>query len=153
RDHRDERDRGDEPWQRRGDARSRAACTRAALVTESRTRRQPRAARRAKNRCRLRRRGRVHEVKLRMMRRARSLVPDLAGATAADVVELADASGVRFLRLQFTDILGVNKNVEIPATRLEKALAGDILFDGSSIEGFVRTEESDMLLRPDLRTF
>src|SRR5687768_15706227 len=60
---------------------------------------------------------------------------------------------VRFLRLQFTDILGVNKNVEIPRSQFDKALAGDILFDGSSIEGFVRIEESDMLLVPDLRTF
>jgi glutamine synthetase len=60
---------------------------------------------------------------------------------------------VRFMRLQFTDILGVNKNVEIPASQFEKALAGDIMFDGSSIEGFVRIEESDMLLEPDLQTF
>src|SRR5687768_15594878 len=57
------------------------------------------------------------------------------------------------MRLQFTDILGVNKNVEIPASQLEKALSGDIMFDGSSIEGFVRVEESDMLLQPDLSTF
>src|SRR5690348_5014440 len=57
------------------------------------------------------------------------------------------------MRLQFTDILGVNKNVEIPATQFAKALAGDIMFDGSSIEGFVRIEESDMLLAPDLKTF
>ena len=56
------------------------------------------------------------------------------------------------MRLQFTDILGVNKNVEIPASQFEKALAGDIMFDGSSIEGFVRIEESDMLLAPDLST-
>jgi glutamine synthetase len=82
----------------------------------------------------------------------RALVPDTA-STAKDIVELAAHSGVRFLRLQFTDILGVNKNVEIPASRLGKALAGDVLFDGSSIEGFVRTVESDMLLRPDMRTF
>jgi glutamine synthetase len=75
------------------------------------------------------------------------------GATAADVLELARAHHVRFLRLQFTDILGVNKNVEIPASQFAKALSGDIMFDGSSIEGFVRTEESDMLLRPDLATF
>ena len=61
--------------------------------------------------------------------------------------------GVDFLRLQFTDILGVNKNVEIPPSQFEKALAGDIMFDGSSIEGFVRIEESDMLLAPDLDTF
>jgi glutamine synthetase len=57
------------------------------------------------------------------------------------------------MRLQFTDILGVNKNVEIPASQFEKALGGDIMFDGSSIEGFVRIEESDMLLAPDLSTF
>lgn len=88
-----------------------------------------------------------------MSRPKRALVPDLAGATAKDVVEFADAHNVRFLRLQFSDILGVNKNVEIPVSRLEKALAGDVLFDGSSIEGFVRTVESDMLLRPDLTTF
>jgi len=57
------------------------------------------------------------------------------------------------MRLQFTDILGINKNVEIPTSQFEKALAGDIMFDGSSIEGFVRIEESDMLLVPDLDTF
>jgi glutamine synthetase len=69
------------------------------------------------------------------------------------VLALATAEHVRFLRLQFTDILGVNKNVEVPASQFAKALAGDIMFDGSAIEGFVRTEESDMLLRPDLATF
>ena len=58
-----------------------------------------------------------------------------------------------FLRLQFTDILGVNKNVEVPHIQFEKALDGEIMFDGSSIEGFVRIEESDMLLKPDLSTF
>jgi glutamine synthetase len=57
------------------------------------------------------------------------------------------------LRLQFTDILGINKNVEVPASQFAKALRGDIMFDGSSIEGFVRIEESDMLLRPDFSTF
>src|SRR6476659_7388120 len=57
------------------------------------------------------------------------------------------------MRLQFTDSLGINKNVEIPTSQFEKALAGDIMFDGSSIEGFVRIEESDMLLAPDLSTF
>ncbi len=77
----------------------------------------------------------------------------LAGATAQDILKLAASQDVRFLRLQFTDILGVNKNVEIPRSQFEKALAGDILFDGSSIEGFVRIEESDMLLVPDLETF
>ena len=68
---------------------------------------------------------------------------DLSGASATDVLELAEAQQVRFLRLQFTDILGVIKNVEIPSTQFRKALHGDIMFDGSSIEGFVRVEESD----------
>src|SRR6476660_10234407 len=80
-------------------------------------------------------------------------IADTTGAEAADILELARANNVRFLRLQFTDILGINKNVEIPASQFEKALAGDIMFDGSSIEGFVRIEESDMLLIPDFSTF
>ncbi len=85
---------------------------------------------------------------------SRSLVPtNLSGATAADILELAEAQQVRFLRLQFTDILGVIKNVEIPSSQFRKALQGDIMFDGSSIAGFVRVEESDMLLAPDLSTF
>lgn len=84
----------------------------------------------------------------------RSLIPaDLTGVTASDLLELAEAHQVRFLRLQFTDILGVIKNVELPASQFRKALNGDIMFDGSSIEGFVRVEESDMLLAPDLSTF
>ena len=80
-------------------------------------------------------------------------VRDLTGATKKDILALARENNVRFLRLQFTDILGVNKNVELPASQFEKALDGDIMFDGSSIEGFVRIEESDMLLAPDLSTF
>ena len=84
---------------------------------------------------------------------SRALLSDLRGVTAKDLLELTDRHRVRFVRLQFTDILGVNKNVEIPVSQLKKALAGDILFDGSSIEGFVRVEESDMLLRPELDTF
>jgi len=83
----------------------------------------------------------------------RSAVRDLTDATKKDILALARESNVRFLRLQFTDILGVNKNVELPASQFEKALDGDIMFDGSSIEGFVRIEESDMLLSPDLSTF
>ena len=71
----------------------------------------------------------------------------------AKILEVIKKQGVRFLRLQFTDILGINKNVEIPASQIEKALDGDMMFDGSSIEGFVRVEESDMLLVPDLSTF
>ncbi|MEX2182535.1 MAG: type I glutamate--ammonia ligase [Gemmatimonadaceae bacterium] len=78
---------------------------------------------------------------------------DLAHASAKDILALTESQNVRFLRLQFTDILGINKNVEVPASQFGKALAGDILFDGSSIQGFVRVEESDMLLRPDFTTF
>jgi glutamine synthetase len=70
-----------------------------------------------------------------------------------EILDITKKQDVRFLRLQFTDILGINKNVEIPASQIEKALDGDIMFDGSSIEGFVRVEESDMLLVPDLSTF
>jgi glutamine synthetase len=71
----------------------------------------------------------------------------------SDVLKKCKDEKVKFLRLQFTDIFGVNKNVEIPESQFEKALDGEILFDGSSIEGFARIEESDMLLRPDLETF
>lgn len=88
-----------------------------------------------------------------MPTRLRSLLPDLAGASSKDLLDLAGKFSVRFLRLQFTDITGVNKNVEVPASQFEKAFAGDMMFDGSSIEGFVRIEESDMLLAPDLSTF
>jgi len=73
--------------------------------------------------------------------------------STTDVLELAKARNVRFLRLQFTDIMGIVKNVEVPQQQFRKALNGEILFDGSSIEGFARIEESDMLLRPDPGTF
>ncbi|MFA7199502.1 MAG: type I glutamate--ammonia ligase [Methanoculleus sp.] len=64
-----------------------------------------------------------------------------------------EQDNVRFLRLQFTDVLGMPKNVAIPAGQAEKALTTGIGFDGSSIEGFARIEESDMLLKPDLSTY
>lgn len=73
--------------------------------------------------------------------------------TRAEILRIAKKENVRFLRLQFTDIIGVLKNVEVPASQFGKALDGEIMFDGSSIEGFVRIEESDMLLIPDLSTF
>jgi glutamine synthetase len=69
------------------------------------------------------------------------------------ILEKADKERVKFLRLQFTDILGVIKNVEVPDRQFADALDGKIMFDGSSIEGFVRIEESDMYLKPDLSTF
>jgi glutamine synthetase len=69
------------------------------------------------------------------------------------VLDEVDDSDVEFLRLQFTDILGTVKNVSIPASQLEKAFTEGIYFDGSSIEGFVRIQESDMRLDPDPETF
>src|ERR1039458_5870007 len=71
---------------------------------------------------------------------------------SAEILKQCDREGVRFLRLQFTDILGIIKNVEVPRSQFEKALDGEIQFDGSSIEGFTRIEESDMGLVPDLDT-
>jgi len=70
-----------------------------------------------------------------------------------DIVRIVEEEDVRFLRLQFTDMMGIIKNVEIPRSQFDKALDGQIMFDGSSIEGFSRIEESDMLLVPDLETF
>src|ERR1044071_6930195 len=69
------------------------------------------------------------------------------------ILERAEREKVKFMRLQFTDILGTIKNVEIPDRQFEDALDGHAMFDGSSIEGFVRIEESDMYLKPDLSTF
>jgi glutamine synthetase len=71
----------------------------------------------------------------------------------AEILKTLKSENVKFLRLQFTDILGIAKNVEVPASQFEKALDGQIMFDGSAIEGFTRIEESDMLLHPDLETF
>ena len=64
--------------------------------------------------------------------------------TKADILKYVKDNDIRFIRLQFTDILGSLKNVAITATQLEKALNNECMFDGSSIEGFVRIEESDM---------
>ncbi|MEO0480143.1 MAG: type I glutamate--ammonia ligase [Planctomycetota bacterium] len=73
--------------------------------------------------------------------------------TRDDVARKLKDDNVRFLHLCFTDIVGQNKNIEIPTSQFDKALDGQIMFDGSSIEGFVRIEESDMLLRPDFDTY
>lgn len=70
-----------------------------------------------------------------------------------ELVQRAEAAHVRFVRLVFADIFGVSKNVSIPAERLGDALDGRITFDGGSIDGFVRGEELDMVLRPDPSTF
>ncbi len=73
--------------------------------------------------------------------------------TKEDIRTFVQQENVNFVRLQFTDILGMIKNVEIPISQLEKALDNKMMFDGSSIEGFVRIEESDMYLIPDLNTW
>jgi glutamine synthetase len=73
--------------------------------------------------------------------------------TKRDVVKLAKERNVRFVRLVFADIFGVSKNVSIPASGLEAALDGRVTFDGGSIDGFVRGEELDMILRPDPASF
>ncbi len=74
-------------------------------------------------------------------------------STAREVLSKARSERVRFMRLQFTDIFGAIKNVEIPETQFESAFFEGVMFDGSSIEGFARIEESDMFLRPDPSTF
>lgn len=75
------------------------------------------------------------------------------GVEAQSVLEAIEEKNVDFLRIQFTDILGTVKNVSIPASQAEKAFTEGIYFDGSSIEGFVRIQESDMRLKPDPSTF
>ncbi len=73
--------------------------------------------------------------------------------TREDVLRLVKEWDVKFIRLQFTDILGIIKNVAISVEQLERAIDTGIMFDGSSIEGFTRIQESDMYLKPDLDTF
>jgi glutamine synthetase len=77
----------------------------------------------------------------------------MAKYTKDDIFRIANEENVKYIRLQFTDLLGIIKNVEIPVSQLEKALGNKMMFDGSSIEGFVRIEESDMYLYPDLDTW
>ncbi|MDZ5609665.1 type I glutamate--ammonia ligase [Bacillus pseudomycoides] len=77
----------------------------------------------------------------------------MAKYTREDIFRLAKEENVKYIRLQFTDLLGIIKNVEIPVSQLTKALDNKMMFDGSSIEGFVRIEESDMYLYPDLDTW
>lgn len=75
------------------------------------------------------------------------------GYTKEDILRIAEEEDVHYIRLQFTDLLGTVKNVEIPVSQLKKALDNKIMFDGSTIEGYVRIEESDMYLYPDLDTW
>ena len=73
--------------------------------------------------------------------------------TKDDIRRIAKEEDVKFLRLMFTDLYGTIKNVEVPISQLDKLLDNKLMFDGSSIEGFVRIEESDMWLYPDLSTW
>jgi len=73
--------------------------------------------------------------------------------TTDDILDTISKRNIKFVRLQFVDILGIIKNVAIPASQMEKALDVGISFDGSSIEGFARIQESDMVLKPDPETF
>lgn len=77
----------------------------------------------------------------------------MAKYTKEEILRIAKEENVRYVRLMFTDINGTIKSVEIPVTRLETALDGKVMFDGSSIEGFVRIMEADMYLRPDFNTW
>lgn len=73
--------------------------------------------------------------------------------TREDILEMVEEEDVGFIRLQFTDIYGTMKNMAVTASQLEKVLNNECMFDGSSIEGFSKTEASDMYLYPDLSTF
>ena len=73
--------------------------------------------------------------------------------TKEDIIQLVKDSNIKFIRMQFTDIFGQLKNVAITSSQIEKAVNNQIMLDGSSIEGFVRIEESDQYLYPDLDSF
>lgn len=73
--------------------------------------------------------------------------------TNEEILKISKELELELIHLQFTDIMGTMKNVSITLEQLEKALNGEIMFDGSSIDGFVRIEESDMYLKPDISTF
>ena len=69
------------------------------------------------------------------------------------VLEQAKKDGVKFVSLQFTDLVGIVKEVIIPVEELEGTLTSGVWFDGSSIEGFARIQESDLFLKPDTKTY
>lgn len=77
----------------------------------------------------------------------------MAKVTKEEIKKQIEEKNIRFLRLMFTDILGTLKNVEVPISQIDKVLDDKMMFDGSSIEGFVRVAESDMYLKPDLNTW
>lgn len=75
------------------------------------------------------------------------------GHTKEDIIRLVEDEEIEFIRMQFVDIFGQLKNVAITASQIEKAVNNQIMFDGSSIEGFTRINESDQCLYPDLNSF
>ncbi len=75
------------------------------------------------------------------------------GYTKEDIVRIVKEENIKFIRMQFTDIFGQLKNVAITASQIEKAMNNQLMLDGSSIEGFVRINESDQYLYPDLDSF
>ncbi len=77
----------------------------------------------------------------------------MAKYSKEDIMRIVEEQDVKFIRLQFTDVLGSLKNVAVTVSQLPKILEDGMMFDGSSIEGFARIEESDMYLKPDLDTF
>ena len=77
----------------------------------------------------------------------------MAKYTKDDILRIVKDEDVEFIRMQFTDIFGMMKNVAITSSQIEKALNNQIAIDGSSIEGFTRIHESDQYLHPDLDTF
>src|SRR5260221_11306369 len=83
--------------------------------------------------------------------------PSPTGAGTAEeqarLLDRVEARGVRFINLEFTDVVGMAKSVTIPAGELADCLARGKWFDGSALEGFARVAETDMYLRPDLPTY
>ena len=77
----------------------------------------------------------------------------MAHYTRERILQLIEEEDVEFIRLQFTDMFGTFKNVAITASQMKKALNNQCMFDGSSIESYIKIEESDMYLYPDLDTF
>jgi glutamine synthetase len=84
---------------------------------------------------------------------AASVVAPYEAVSSAEEIEAAKAKGIRFIQLQFTDIMGIVKAVTIPIHQLEGSVRHGTWFDGSSVEGFTRIAESDQYLMPDMRTF
>ncbi len=82
-----------------------------------------------------------------------SICKETVKMTREEIMKTIEEQNIRYFRLQFVDIFGLMKNVALPLSQIEKALDGEIMFDGSSIDGFVRINESDMYLKPDYDTF